>query len=204
MIDDQCRAVGGMRIGRGSLSTRRKSAPMPLWPPQITHDLTWDRTRAATVGSRRLTAWAMARPLCSPTFPLAVWPRRTLTSFTTDAHCSLLFSFCIRLVAVSVWALPLLRSQKGFSHCNLDQSKWTPQPLQSSTVFSFHVGNRLLRALPKPLWPLETAPIILVHGVSAAITGDFVHYNSVVLIPQLSCSVTGLYIHLPQKFPVFM
>jgi hypothetical protein len=25
-------------------------------------DLTWDRTRAAAVGSRRLTAWAMARP----------------------------------------------------------------------------------------------------------------------------------------------
>jgi hypothetical protein len=27
------------------------------------HDLTWARTRAAAVGSRRLTAWAMARPL---------------------------------------------------------------------------------------------------------------------------------------------
>jgi hypothetical protein len=32
----------------------------PLCPPQIPHDLTWARTRAATVGSRRLTAWAMA------------------------------------------------------------------------------------------------------------------------------------------------
>jgi hypothetical protein len=32
-------------------------------------DLTWDRTRATAVGSRRLTAWAMGRPLrinCSP------------------------------------------------------------------------------------------------------------------------------------------
>jgi hypothetical protein len=28
---------------------------------------------------------------------------------------------------------------------------------------SFHVGNRLLLAFAKPLWPLETAPIILVH-----------------------------------------
>jgi hypothetical protein len=55
-------AVGGMRIGRGNRSTRRKPAPVPLFPPQISQDLTWDRTRAAAVGSRRLTAWAMARP----------------------------------------------------------------------------------------------------------------------------------------------
>jgi hypothetical protein len=40
-----------------------KPAPMPLCPPQIPHDLTWARTRAAAVGNRRLTAWAMARPL---------------------------------------------------------------------------------------------------------------------------------------------
>jgi hypothetical protein len=33
-----------------------------LCPPQIPHDLTWARTRAAAVGSRRLTAWIMARP----------------------------------------------------------------------------------------------------------------------------------------------
>jgi hypothetical protein len=59
--DDKCGAVG-MRIGRENRSTRRKRAPMPLCPPQIPHDLTWTRTRAATVGSRRPTAWAMARP----------------------------------------------------------------------------------------------------------------------------------------------
>jgi hypothetical protein len=45
-----------MRIGRGNRSTRRKTAPVPLCPPQIPHDLTLARTRAATVGSRRLTA----------------------------------------------------------------------------------------------------------------------------------------------------
>jgi hypothetical protein len=48
-------AVGGMRIGRGNRSTRRKPAPLPLSSPKIPHDLTWDRTR-------RLTAWAMSRP----------------------------------------------------------------------------------------------------------------------------------------------
>jgi hypothetical protein len=59
MIDDECGAVGGMRIGRGNRSTRRKPAPLPLCLPQIPHDLTWDRTRTAAVGSQRLTAWAM-------------------------------------------------------------------------------------------------------------------------------------------------
>jgi hypothetical protein len=40
-IDDEYGAVGGMRIGRGNQSTRRKPAhPVPLCPPQIPHDLT--------------------------------------------------------------------------------------------------------------------------------------------------------------------
>jgi hypothetical protein len=62
MIDDDYGAVGWMRIGRGNRSTRRKPAPVQLCPSQIPHDLTWDRTRAGTMGSQRLTAWAMARP----------------------------------------------------------------------------------------------------------------------------------------------
>jgi hypothetical protein len=51
MIDDNddYGAVGGMRIGRGNRSTRRKPTPVPLCPPQIPHDLTWDRTRDAAV-----------------------------------------------------------------------------------------------------------------------------------------------------------
>jgi hypothetical protein len=56
MIDGDYGAVGGMRIGRVNRSTRRKPAPVPLCPPQIPHDLTWVRTRAAAVGSRRITA----------------------------------------------------------------------------------------------------------------------------------------------------
>jgi hypothetical protein len=62
MIDEYL-AVGGMIIGRGNQSTWKKPAPVPLCPPQIPHNLTWDRTRAAAVGSQRLTAWAMAQPL---------------------------------------------------------------------------------------------------------------------------------------------
>jgi hypothetical protein len=37
--DDDYGAIGGMRIGRGNRSTRRKPAPVPLCPPQIPHDL---------------------------------------------------------------------------------------------------------------------------------------------------------------------
>jgi hypothetical protein len=38
--DDEYGAVGGMRIGRGNRSTRRKPNPVPLCPPEISHDLT--------------------------------------------------------------------------------------------------------------------------------------------------------------------
>jgi hypothetical protein len=66
MIDDECGAVRGIRIGRGNRSIRRKPAPVPLCALEIPNDLTWARTRAATVGTRRLTAWAMARPCSHP------------------------------------------------------------------------------------------------------------------------------------------
>jgi hypothetical protein len=49
---------GGIKIGSGNRITRRKPAPAPLCPPQIP----LDHTRAAAVGSQRLTAWVMARP----------------------------------------------------------------------------------------------------------------------------------------------
>jgi hypothetical protein len=42
-------------IGRGNRSTRRKPAPVPLCPPETPHAAR-PRTRAATVGSQRLTA----------------------------------------------------------------------------------------------------------------------------------------------------
>jgi hypothetical protein len=54
---------GGMKIGKGNRSTRRKPAPAPLCPPQIPLDQTRDRTRAAAVGNQRLTAYAMAQAL---------------------------------------------------------------------------------------------------------------------------------------------
>jgi hypothetical protein len=59
---DEYGALGGMTIGRGNRNTARKSVLMPLRPPHILHNRTWDRYRTTAVGSRPLTAWAMARP----------------------------------------------------------------------------------------------------------------------------------------------
>jgi hypothetical protein len=47
--------IGGMMIGRGNRSTRRKPAPVPLCPQQTPHAAR-TRTRATAVGSQRLTA----------------------------------------------------------------------------------------------------------------------------------------------------
>jgi hypothetical protein len=74
--DDECGEVGGMKTGRGNRSTR-KTFPMPFCPPQIPHDLTWARTLAAAVGSRRLTAWVMARPV-THLVTVTVYPVRGL------------------------------------------------------------------------------------------------------------------------------
>jgi hypothetical protein len=62
MMDVECGALGGMRIDRWNRNTRRKLTLVPFCPSQMSHYLTWARTRAAKVESRRLTAWAMTRP----------------------------------------------------------------------------------------------------------------------------------------------
>jgi hypothetical protein len=43
-------------IRKENRSTQRKPAPVVLCPPQIPHDLNSARTRAAALGSQRLTA----------------------------------------------------------------------------------------------------------------------------------------------------
>jgi hypothetical protein len=59
--DEEYGAIGGM-LGKGSRSTRRKPAPLLLSPQQIQHNLTRTRTRAASIGSRRLIAITTACP----------------------------------------------------------------------------------------------------------------------------------------------
>jgi hypothetical protein len=52
-----------------------KPVPVPLCPPQIPHGLTLAQNRTSAVRSRRLTAWAMARPC-----PLPWWMDKGLAS----------------------------------------------------------------------------------------------------------------------------
>jgi hypothetical protein len=54
MINEHGAVNGGMNTDGGIRSIRTK--PVPLFPPQIPHDLTRYRTPAAAVGNRRLTA----------------------------------------------------------------------------------------------------------------------------------------------------
>jgi hypothetical protein len=66
---------GGIKIGRGNRSIRRKAAAAPFCPPQIPLHQNRARTRAAAVGSQWLAAWAMARPSSSWSSATAPWFR---------------------------------------------------------------------------------------------------------------------------------
>jgi hypothetical protein len=65
-------AFGGMRT-KGNRSARRKPASLPLFPLQIPYDLAWDRTRAAAVESRRLTAWVIVKTKTYDFYRIAQW-----------------------------------------------------------------------------------------------------------------------------------
>jgi hypothetical protein len=57
MINDgDCGVIGGMKIGRGNRSTRRKPAPATLCPLQIPHYHARAQTRSDAVGNQRLTS----------------------------------------------------------------------------------------------------------------------------------------------------
>jgi hypothetical protein len=45
---------------RRKRSTQRKPVPVPICPPQIPHDLTWDRNQSSAMGNWLLTTRAMA------------------------------------------------------------------------------------------------------------------------------------------------
>jgi hypothetical protein len=54
--DDDCGAIGGMKIGRGNRSIWRKAAAVPICSPQISHDPTRALTWAVALGNQRQTA----------------------------------------------------------------------------------------------------------------------------------------------------
>jgi hypothetical protein len=95
--DDEGVAVGWKTTGWGNRSTQRKLAPVPLCSPQIPYDLTRDRTQAASVGSPRLTAWALARP--KTTVYLLV--NKLQASYGTQIFITVFARTCHRTLACS-------------------------------------------------------------------------------------------------------
>jgi hypothetical protein len=106
-VVDDCRAVGGIIIGTRNRTTPKKPAPMLLCPPQIIHDLTWDRTRAAAVGSRRLIARTMIRlnrlliywPSIRNCTPLESWALEVSLNNLSRARCYCLYTSIITPIA---------------------------------------------------------------------------------------------------------
>jgi hypothetical protein len=79
--------------GRRNWSTRRKSAPVPVCPLQISHDLTQARNRAAAVVRQQLTARATARPYSYLSIRLLVNLPRNESSLFRELFPR--FSYCI-------------------------------------------------------------------------------------------------------------
>jgi hypothetical protein len=87
----------GWLLSRGNWSTLRKLAPVPLCPLKIPHDMSRARIPATAVGSRRLTAWATARPDSTVTTP-------SLKLFNNKQH-----KISTAFLAVSKFAWAFLR-----------------------------------------------------------------------------------------------
>jgi hypothetical protein len=96
MIDEgDCGEIGGMKIGRGNRSTRRKPAPVPLCPPQIPHDQTQAWTRATAVG--KPVTWLRFELSPSQIHVRSVTVRHVLvsTSGTREVSHDWNYTFCI-------------------------------------------------------------------------------------------------------------
>jgi hypothetical protein len=72
---------------QGKPKYSKKPVPVPLFPSQIPSDLTWAQTLTATLGNRRLTAWAMAWPCMS----LGLWVHYNVPHFF---FCNSEFKIC--------------------------------------------------------------------------------------------------------------
>jgi hypothetical protein len=88
--EDDCGEADGMKIGKGNRSSLEKTCPSATFVNhKIPHDQTRVWTRAAAVGSRLLTAWAMAQPKFIYKRKVAVWMNRFET-FIVFISCVIL------------------------------------------------------------------------------------------------------------------
>jgi hypothetical protein len=84
---DKYGAVDGMKIDRGNSSTLKKTAPVPLSPPQISHYLTWDRTLAAAAGSRLTTFMLRGASVLDGFFAMTKYSAEWIQVAEDTDHC---------------------------------------------------------------------------------------------------------------------
>jgi hypothetical protein len=54
-VINECGASGRMRTGQGKPKYQNKTRPCATFPPQFSHNFTWDRLHGVLVGRRQLT-----------------------------------------------------------------------------------------------------------------------------------------------------
>jgi hypothetical protein len=117
-MNDERGAVIRMRIGRRNGRSQRKPAPIPLFPPQVLYDLTWGRTRVASMGSRRLTALAMAQPnvLVFQRFRLLKREHFLMTRLVCNGM-TMLLKFALEWLQILLWRpqVPFFASEARIS-----------------------------------------------------------------------------------------
>jgi hypothetical protein len=101
-----------------------KPVLVPFCPPQIPQGLTPDRTWASPVGGRRLTAWAMARPLEEDCCLLLNFNYQTIYLYTPLSWCQ----YCVKLQVCNLWRTVIFRRMRCvdyFIYNKIYKMKWT-------------------------------------------------------------------------------
>jgi hypothetical protein len=109
-------------VAEGNRTTRKKPATVPLWPPQIPHDLTQTQTWPSAVGSQQ--------PLISLTNSVALSPQANYTDRATDT--------CRRNLVPTFVDRGVSRGQRGGSPTVVNLSV-----LDRSLYFFFQVAPHL-------------------------------------------------------------
>jgi hypothetical protein len=142
-------------INRGNRSARRKLVPVPNCSPQIPHNLTWARTRAAKMGSKRLNGTAYRQSAhrwrlgCQPYAPATLYPQK---------HFLVLISVrgwvnprvIVRLEGLS--KLKNINDLIGTQTCDLRDCIIAPQQLRYRAVL-MSTGR-----ICKKIWKTDTGP----------------------------------------------
>jgi hypothetical protein len=144
-----------------------KPVPVPLCPPQTPHGLIRDRTRASAVEGRRLTAWAMARPL----FMCFVWISEQTALVSLYNTYWMVFITETECVYCAVWteSLSIIQVILRFVKGCYDNSSQSPINSLSIYTFSRKCQSEILNTFPTTarqiLWFNDYYPLNLLQSV---------------------------------------